>query len=362
MTPTKLGSSPHLLDVLIIGGGLSGLLIANQLPPGISWRLLEAQPALGGRLANGADLPIDMGGAWIWPSHQPRMKSLVHEFGIDTFEQQDDPSSTRFVNGASVQLIERLSKDLMKNIILSSPVQKCTMTKTGDGEDDSIVQVETEKNEVFQARRVVVAVPPKLVEKNIKFNPPLEATKADAMKASHTWMAGVTKVALVYPRRFWARDMSNSGLPTQLGPAFQVYDSSTNDDSVAALTFFALVDPSNKQALSDDQMLAQQVAKQISQFWAFHGQADPARQVLSYSQVLVKRWPNEKYISEDPEPSVIHPHPSPVPALAEPAWEGHLEFASSETDQDSPGVMEGAVGAAQRVLTNLKIAFSKRCE
>lgn len=137
------------------------------------------------------------------------------------------------------------------------------------------------------------------------------------------------------------------------GPAFQVYDSSTKDSEVVALTFFALV-PSSSPAYSDDETLAQMVAQQIATVWKARRHGSLADQALSYTSFHVHRWPNEKYISEDDKPVRINPHPSPVPHLATNDWAGKLLFAGSEADLTSPGVMEGAVGAAERVLQSLE--------
>lgn len=391
-TTTTIHKSPKILDVLIVGGGLSGLLVgrglhrwspalaANHSPP--TWKLLEARPVLGGRLANDqADKRIDLGGAWIWPTHQPHMKDLIQQLSVNdcqpqglssirpklrTFPQPDEPSSTR-VDGGAVQLIHAIAYDLHEHIQLESPVKRCTLVPTTactDGATDRSttahcgrhVRVETMDNEIILANRVVFAVPPKLVSRHIVFDPPLDSAKQAAMAASHTWMAGVTKIALVYPHRFWKPDASNMGLPsdTKSNPAFQVYDSSTLDGSVAALTFFALVHPNNRLALNDDAILAEQVASQMASVWRQMGRIPTAAQSHSYTSHHVVRWPSENYIAEDDRPTKIHPHPYPVRALAEPAWDGLLQFAGSETDLSSPGVMEGAVGAAKRVLQALE--------
>ncbi|KAL3926960.1 MAG: hypothetical protein SGARI_005453 [Bacillariaceae sp.] len=140
------------------------------------------------------------------------------------------------------------------------------------------------------------------------------------------------------------------GLPTHFGPAFQVYDASTKDGSVAAITFFALVKNN-----ADDKDLAKQVANQLAQVWDY---LDYDKEIVSqlqngYTNVHVKRWPLESYISEDDKPQQIHPHPHPVGALSASEWDGNLLFAGSEADLESPGVMEGAIGAALRVLRDI---------
>ena len=46
--------------------------------------------------------------------------------------------------------------------------------------------------------------------------------------------------------------------------------------------------------------------------------------------------------------------------LAKTDWNGMLHFAGSESDLRSPGVMEGAVGAAWRVLDELQEFLTER--
>ena len=66
-------------------------------------------------------------------------------------------------------------------------------------------------------------------------------------------------------------------------------------------------------------------------------------------------WPAERFVSDEADPARIHPHPHPVAALGRSEWDGRLVFAGTESDLDSPGVMEGAVGAGQRALRELGI-------
>lgn len=355
-----------VFDVVIIGGGLSGLMMANELNrnlPTCSWNLLEARTVLGGRLANDdAGNRIDLGGAWVWPDFQPKMKRLLKVLDIPTFLQPDDPSSTR-IDGGAVSIVDALSKKLpQENIRLNTPVTSLSLVQANDVQgqcvspevdEEKIIRLDTSAGSIL-AKRVVLAVPPKLAHKHIQFDPPLSASKQEAMENSHTWMAGVTKVSLVYEKKFWNEQISNMGLPRNLpGPAFQVYDASTKDNSVNAITFFSLVPPGSP-AKTDDKILADQVSTQLANAWKLFLGADYREDVKDYKVVHVKHWPTQKYISEDPDPKQIHPHPHPVGALSQSEWNGHLLFAGSETDRQSPGVMEGAVGAAQRAFQELE--------
>lgn len=402
-TTTAASSAKRtVLDVLIIGGGLSGVMLAHQIQnqiaasrtstagssslPSPSWKLLEARSVLGGRLVNdNMGNQIDLGGAWIWPHHQPYVKRLVKDLpSIKTFPQPDDPSSTR-IDGGAVELIHQLSKDLPSdNIVLQTPVKKLRWIDNNHDDDDDdevcqepkndnkrnkIIEIQTvdgskrddddsndDNDGTYFAKRVVIAVPPRLISEYIQFDPPLSDAKRHAMATSDTWMAGVTKVALVYPTKFWDESVSNMGLPSHMGPAFQVYDSSTEDGSVSALTFFTLV-PYNSPAATDDKILGDMVAKQMGNVWNYFRKSQLVDKVSTYSTVHVQRWPNEKYISENNRPKRINPHPSPIRALSTNEWDNQLLFAGSESDTKSPGVMEGAIGSAMRVWQSLQSFF-----
>jgi monoamine oxidase len=344
----------RILDVIIVGGGLSGLVLAREvhrLGSNVRWLLMEARSTLGGRLKNDdSDSDIDLGGAWIWPQVQPGMRKLVDELSIATFPQPDDDSdgSMRMVGGA-VQLITQLSASLpLGNIMLDSPVKSCVLLSPNT--DNAMVEVRTLSDEIFLARKVVLAAPPKMILKHIRFNPRLSQPKQLAMELCPTWMAAVTKVSLVYKIRYWDKDDSNCGLRGT--PAFQMYDASTQDGKVTALTFFTLI-PSNTPYAQDDELLAHQVAEQISSLWARLGREIVAQQAKTYTVYHVQRWPMDPYISDDPNPPRVIQHPTPDLILSKVEWNGLLHFAGSETDQNSPGVMEGAVGAAMRVAREL---------
>jgi monoamine oxidase len=79
-------------DVVIVGGGLSGLMAARTLlAAGVEPVVLEARDRVGGRTwtrpaSDGT--PIDLGGQWIGPT-QRRILALAEEFGVQTFKTFD---------------------------------------------------------------------------------------------------------------------------------------------------------------------------------------------------------------------------------------------------------------------------------
>ena len=77
------------MSVLIIGGGLSGLALADALETqGTEYLLLEARSRFGGRIKTEHDAGgyFDMGPAWFWPG-QPRIVALIDQLGLEKFDQ-----------------------------------------------------------------------------------------------------------------------------------------------------------------------------------------------------------------------------------------------------------------------------------
>lgn len=352
-------------DIAVVGSGLSGLLVAANLPSGASSILLEAHATrLGGRLRNtsleSTGIVADLGAAWVWPQ-QYRLLRVLRELGVQTFPQPDDPGSIRMVGGAFA-LIRALAERYGKQgtIRMGWEVVACH-----DGPGGNCVVLISASGETVQAKRVVLAVPPRLLFERVSFRPALSTGRWREMERSLTWMAGVTKVVLVFPERFWILGPStNTGLcsgPSR--PAFQVYDGgrSKEESAPAALTFFTLA-PS-RQEVGDDE-LAKQCASQLAEVWGrgmgLYGDDAIARLKTAYTHHVVQRWAEERFVSDDPSPSRINPHPEPVEALGNAEWGGRLLFASAEADQNSPGVMEGAVGAAECVLDELRAPRAKK--
>ena len=94
-----------MIDVVVIGAGLSGLQACRQLDlAGVSYQLFEARDRIGGRtLTEELDgRSIDLGAQWIGHSHH-RMLSLCHEFGISVYKQFEQGSHRYTVAGKTAR-------------------------------------------------------------------------------------------------------------------------------------------------------------------------------------------------------------------------------------------------------------------
>lgn len=359
-------------DVVIVGGGLSGLLVARRLyEAGIDYLLVEARDRLGGRIlsadAKGAwsSDGFDLGPSWIWPDIQPQMAALVRELQLPVFPQfshgdmlfegaarqspqrhrtmASAPASIRIAGGTGA-IIAALARSAPPERIRLDTRVTC-IARTLDG-----VELTTDRGETIYAGQAVLAVPPRLTQDTIRFTPALDDATIERWRRTPTWMAPHAKFFALYDRPFW-RDSGLSGYArSMVGPMVEIHDATSASGQAALFGFLGLPAPQRQGA--GIETIKSACVLQLARLFGSEA-ADPRA-------TLFKDW------AADPLTATAldqigneHPYPDPAPWVSG-DWQDRIVLAASETSRTEPGYLAGAVEAGERsaveVIHGLKIA------
>jgi monoamine oxidase len=348
------------MRTLIIGGGLSGLVLAEALTAkDRDYILIDARNRLGGRILTEyhADAGFDLGPAWFWQG-QPRIAALIARLGLRTFEQygQGDmlledaqgnvqrgrgfslmEGSLRLTGGLGV-LIQALRTRLpVQNLILSAAVTALTKTETG-------ITATLANGKSLTADQIILAMPPRLAAE-IQFSPTLPDPAMAAMRSVKTWMAGQAKALAVYDQPFWREDGLSGDASSRHGPMVEIHDASPATGGPYGLFGFIGVPPGGR---GDVEALRHHcLAQLVRMFGAQAAQPD---------HLFLKDWAVDRFtaLQADSEPLYAHPvygMPNALTGL----WAGKLQFAGSEVASQFGGYLEGALEAAETTLLTMSI-------
>ena len=343
------------MKTLIIGGGLSGLTIAEALEEaGQDYILIESRSRFGGRIKTEihGDGYFDMGPAWFWPG-QPRITALIDRLGLEKFDQFSEGILTAEDENGQVQRgrgfssmqgswrlkggLAALTEALADRVPatrkrLDAPVK--TLTRKSDQITATLVS-----GEGISADQVVLALPPR-VAAELAFAPALSDQATRAMQGIATWMAGQAKAIAVYDRPFW-RDAGLSGDATsRFGPMVEIHDASPSEGGPYALFGFIGIPPAGRR---DERALRHNIQAQLVRLFG--------QQAAQPIQLYLKDWAYDSHTSTkaDLAPLYTHPHYGLPPAIST-LWDDKLRFAGTEVASEFGGYLEGALEAAENVL------------
>jgi monoamine oxidase len=347
------------MKTLIVGGGLSGLAVANSLETqGLDYMLVEARSRFGGRIKTeriGAGY-FDMGPAWFWPN-QPRIAALIDRLGLEKFDQfsggiltvEDEKGQVQRGRGyASMEGSWRLTgglgalTDALASKIpdtrkrLNAPINSLKKTKER-------VTATLDNGEEILADQVILALPPRVADK-IEFNPPLPTNATKAMQGIPTWMAGQAKAVAVYDTPFW-RDAGLSGdAMSRHGPMVEIHDASPATGGPYALFGFIGVPAQNR---SDEQALRHHILAQLGRLFG--------DQAVAPTSLFLKDWAFDPFTSTQADLAPLYTHPTyGMPQALRGLWDDTLHFAGTEVAPEFGGFIEGALEAAENVLKTMQ--------
>ncbi|WP_204117266.1 FAD-dependent oxidoreductase [Paraburkholderia sp. C35] len=367
--------------IAIVGAGLSGLYAAYLLERrGIrEYVLLEARNTLGGRIASvsaseqamadstSTSDRFDLGPAWFWPDYQRELDRLVHDLGLERFKQFEtgdmvversrdeppvrvrgyvnSPASVRLTGGMGA-LIDALRSRLdPARIVTGQAVRRLRNM-------EAHLELESENGDghltVWRAEHVLLALPPRLVENTIAFEPALPQALAQQWRATATWMASHAKYVAIYDSPFWREHGLSGEARSAHGPLSEIHDASMPGGSAALFGFFG-VPPHVRKNVSED-VLRTQCRAQLARL--FGPQASTPR------AEVIKDWAREPYTATaaDLDATGHHAEAPPSTAASGP-WRGRLTGIASEWSLHFPGYVAGAIEAA-RVAVQALPSFS----
>lgn len=346
---------PKVLDVIVVGAGISGLYAAWKLQTvGKKVLILEARDRIGGRLLSVGteESRVDLGATWFWPG-ESRVSSLARELGVPTFAQHiqgdvlydaeegpmrigpnySNTPANRFASGAQslcLELTRRLG---------DTAVSLCTRVVSISSAGSFLVTRADHKGRpaFFQSNDIVMALPPALAVENVTFAPQFSPSFLQLASATPVWMGETTKVVAIYKRPFW-RDHGLSGAArSQKGPLLEIHDISGPEGLPAALFGFA---NSLGKAGSRKEIIGQLVrlfGRDASDPVALH----------------VQDWRAEKFTSPVAQTDNTDFHLFGHELLRRPQYDGRLHWSSTETSAEFSGHIEGALAAAERCISSI---------
>jgi len=348
-------------DIVIIGGGLSGLHTAYELnKQGRDFQLFEAGDRLGGRVhtLDYRSCLFDMGPSWFWPGQQ-QMLSLVAELGLteSVFEQYSrgdalyeslqspiqrgvsgiSMSGSYRIDGGISKIINGLSVGVEECIHKSTPITKMLRSSKG-------IELTSSAGKV-QAKKVVIAAPPRVALKHIRFSPAITESRLGELKSIETWMAGHAKAVVIYEKPFWRNAGFSGDVISQLGPLSEIHDASPSSEEVFALFGF-LATPAKDRVDSHAELTSQILDQLVRLFGSAAANA---------LYVHIKDWARDPWVATAQCQSMPSRHPmNHWSSYHEPGWRKRLIWSGSETAPGHfNGYLEGALLASRQCLQHL---------
>ena len=215
ISPLPVYGSKHpanLDTVVIIGAGAAGMAAGHLLAQnGINFKILEAAPTYGGRMKHDTELtdfPIPLGAEWLHVK-ESELSAIVNDDSVhidtttqryktsDTYGEYDDGSLTiseigimglwathdrKFINSSWLSFFEQyILPSVQSKIAFNTQVKSINYW-------DTTIQLTDQKGKVYEAAKVIITVPAKILQNNtISFTPALPDKKLSTLEEADIW-------------------------------------------------------------------------------------------------------------------------------------------------------------------------------
>ena len=337
--------------VAIVGGGLSGLALADHLhQAGQDFQLFEARARLGGRIktAQAGGAGFDLGPSWFWPG-QPRMAALVARLGVRVFDQYaagavsyetETGQVMRDAGFSSMQGSLRLDggmAGLITGLQAQLPAARVHLNSavSAISAQDGITLADGRN---CTADQIIVATPPR-VAADLAFTPALGPVQQAALRDIPTWMGGHAKFVAIYPAPFWRAQGLSGDAMSRRGPLAEIHDASAPDGAGPGALFGFLGIPAETRKGQDADVIAAALA-QLQRIFGPEA-AEPTR-------TFYQDWATKPLSATALDHIPPRRHPAyGMPFMLGDVWGGKLHFCSTELGSEMGGYLEGALSAAQ---------------
>ena len=346
--------------VIIVGAGAAGLAAGYVLKKqGVDFEIIEAAAMYGGRIKkidNFVDFPLDVGAEWIHTDPKifaDIMGDTNVNANIDTMVYNPQSIQTykngrlkshnylkgfysewKFKNTTWFDFFEQyIVPEISDKIVLSKPV---TLV---DYSTQKVI-LKTANNDEYQADKVLITVPIKVLQKQlIEFEPPLPKPKIEAI--NHVYVGDGIKIFIEFKERFYPDILSFGNIFSALKKEEKfVYDAAfkkSTDKPILGL--FAI----NEQAavytkLNTEEAIIKKFLGELDEI--FDGKASE-----NYVKHIIQNWSSEPYIQGAYSYSFKENQYDVVEKLKEPVA-AKIYFAGEALSIENQATVHGACESA----------------
>ena len=353
--------------VMIIGAGAAGLAAGYLLKRyGVDFEILEAAPVYGGRLkkiSNFADFPIDLGGEWIHTNpkiladiisnpntntnidiivYNPQTMKLwnngklkSHNY-ISSFYSEWKFKSTTWFDFFEQYIVLEISD----KIVLNKPITEINY------QGDKVI-LTTDSNETFEADKVLITTPIKILQKQqITFQPSLPSEKKEAI--DKIFMGDGIKIFIEFKEKFYPDILAFGNLfQALIEEEKYVYDAAFRKESNKhILGLFAINDKAKAYTqLNSEKEIIDTFIAELDEI--FDGKA-----TANYVNHIIQNWSKEPYIQGSYSYSFDGNQKNIVSTINEPLL-NKIYFAGEALSLENQSTVHGACESAYSLIATM---------